>query len=56
MLQFQLQGMGVQVPSQFLAMLPYVCTVAVLALRGGNPGWMRRNMPRALGRPFLPER
>ncbi|MPS29372.1 ABC transporter permease [Pigmentiphaga sp.] len=56
MLQFQLQGMGVQVPSQFLAMLPYVCTIAVLALRGGNSGWMRRNMPRSLGRPFLPER
>lgn len=56
MLQFQLQGMGVQVPSQFLAMLPYVCTVAVLALRGSNPGWLRRNMPRSLGQPFLPER
>ncbi|VCU69777.1 Branched-chain amino acid transport system / permease component [Pigmentiphaga humi] len=55
-LQFQLQSMGVQLPSQFLAMLPYVCTIAVLALRGADPAWLRRNMPRSLGRPFLPER
>ncbi|MDX3907200.1 MAG: ABC transporter permease [Pigmentiphaga sp.] len=56
MLQFQLQGMGVQIPSQFLAMLPYLCTIAVLALRAGSPLWLRRDMPRSLGRPFLPER
>jgi simple sugar transport system permease protein len=32
MLQFHLQGIGVDVPSQFLSMLPYLATIAVLAL------------------------
>jgi simple sugar transport system permease protein len=34
MLQFHLQGIGVEIPSQFLTMLPYVATVVVLALMG----------------------
>ncbi|MBC7602315.1 MAG: ABC transporter permease, partial [Ramlibacter sp.] len=37
MLQFQLQGAGVEVPSQFLTMLPYVATIVVLALISRNP-------------------
>ena len=32
MLQFHLQGQGVDVPSQFLSMLPYVATIVVLVL------------------------
>jgi simple sugar transport system permease protein len=31
MLQFHLQGIGVEVPSQFLTMLPYLATIVVLA-------------------------
>ena len=54
MLQFYLQSKGVQVPSQFLAMLPYVATVVVLALISRNPTWIRINMPAALGKPFHP--
>jgi simple sugar transport system permease protein len=54
MLQFQLQGMGVEVPSQFLNMLPYVATIVVLALISRNPAWIRVNMPASLGKPFFP--
>ncbi|WP_119288441.1 ABC transporter permease [Azohydromonas sediminis] len=52
MLQFSLQGMGVQVASQLLAMLPYLATIVVLALISRNPLWIRVNMPASLGRPF----
>ncbi len=54
MLQFHLQGMGVQVASQLLTMLPYVATIVVLALISRNPTWIRINMPASLGRPFYP--
>jgi len=54
MLQFHLQGMGVQVPSQFLTMLPYIATIVVLALISRNPAWIRVNMPASLGKPFYP--
>ncbi len=54
MLQFHLQGVGVQIPSEFLSMLPYVSTVVVLALISRNPTWIRINMPASLGKPFYP--
>lgn len=54
MLQFHLQGSGVQVPSQVLNMLPYVSTIVVLALISRNPRWIRVNMPASLGKPFTP--
>ena len=54
MLQFHLQGMGVEVPSQFLSMLPYVSTIVVLALISRNPQWIRINMPTSIGKPFYP--
>ena len=54
MLQFHLQGSGVDVPSQFLTMLPYVATIVVLALISRNPAWIRVNMPASLGKPFHP--
>jgi simple sugar transport system permease protein len=54
MLQFYLQGEGVDVASQLLAMLPYVSTIVVLALISRNPAWIRINMPASLGRPFHP--
>ncbi|MDI9331602.1 MAG: ABC transporter permease [Alphaproteobacteria bacterium] len=55
MLQFHLQGMGVEVPSQLLTALPYLATVVVLVLISRNPNWIRVNMPASLGRPFHPE-
>ncbi|HEY0200813.1 MAG TPA: ABC transporter permease [Burkholderiaceae bacterium] len=54
MLQFHLQGVGVDVPSQILSMLPYVATIVVLALISRNPAWIRVNMPASLGKPFYP--
>lgn len=54
MLQFHLQGQGVEVPSEFLNMLPYLATVVVLALISRNPAWIRVNMPASLGKPFHP--
>jgi general nucleoside transport system permease protein len=54
MLQFHLQGQGVDVPSQFLSMLPYVATVVVLVLISSNAAWIKANMPASLGKPFFP--
>jgi simple sugar transport system permease protein len=54
-LQLHAQALGVPVPSQALAALPYLATVLVLVLimrgrRGGAAG------PAALGTPFVPDR
>ncbi|MFN5177405.1 ABC transporter permease [Limnohabitans sp.] len=54
MLQFHLQGAGVEVPSQLLSALPYLATIGVLALISRNPTWIRVNMPASLGKPFHP--
>ncbi len=54
MLQFHLQGLGVNVPSQFLTMLPYLSTIVVLVLISRNPLWIRVNMPTSIGKPFYP--
>jgi simple sugar transport system permease protein len=54
MLQFHLQASGVEMPSQFLSMLPYLATIVVLALISRNPQWIRVNMPASLGKPFHP--
>ena len=54
MLQFHLQATGMEVPSQFLSMLPYLATIVVLALISRNPQWIRVNMPASLGKPFYP--
>ena len=54
MLQFHLQGQGVQIPSQFLSMLPYVATIVVLVLISRNAAWIRINMPASIGKPFFP--
>jgi simple sugar transport system permease protein len=54
MLQFHLQGAGVNVPSQFLTMMPYLATIVVLVLISRNPTWIRINMPSSIGKPFYP--
>ncbi len=54
MLQFHFQASGVEVASEFLNMLPYLATVAVLVLISRNPAWIRQNMPASLGKPFYP--
>ena len=54
MLQFYLQGEGVEIASQLLSMLPYIATIVVLALISRNPAWIRINLPASLGKPFHP--
>ncbi len=54
MLQFHLQGEGVEIASQWLTMLPYLATIAVLVLISSNATWIRVNMPASLGKPFFP--
>lgn len=54
MLQFHLQGQGIEVPSQFLSMLPYLATIVVLVLISRNPVWIKVNRPASLGKPFYP--
>jgi general nucleoside transport system permease protein len=54
MLQFQLQGRGVQVDSHLLGMSPYVATILVLVFISRNRSWIRVNMPASLGKPFHP--
>jgi simple sugar transport system permease protein len=54
MLQFHLQGAGVDWPPQLLTMLPYVATIVVLALISRNPTWIKINMPTSMGKPFYP--
>ncbi len=54
MLQFALQGEGVQIPSQFLTMMPYLATIIVLVLISRNASFIRVNMPASIGKPFFP--
>ena len=54
MLQFALQGEGVQVASQFLTMLPYLATIIVLVLISRNESFIKANMPASIGKPFFP--
>jgi simple sugar transport system permease protein len=53
-LGFRLQTTGVNLPNEFLSMLPYLSTVVVLVLISRNPLWIRLNMPASLGKPFFP--
>ena len=54
MLQLHLQGQGVDIPAQFMSMLPYLATIVVLVIMSRNPVWIRMNMPASLGKPFNP--
>jgi simple sugar transport system permease protein len=54
MLQFHLQGEGVEVASQLLTMLPYLATIVVLVLISRDAGFIKLNMPASLGKPFHP--
>ena len=52
-LQFYAQAIGVPVPTQFLAMLPYLATIVVLVLISRNPNTIKLNAPASLGKPFF---
>jgi general nucleoside transport system permease protein len=53
--QFQAQALGVAVPSQLLAMLPYLATIVVLALVSRDATMIRLNAPASLGQTFHPD-
>lgn len=47
--QFHVQGFGIDVPAQFLSMLPYISTIIVLVFISRNPNTIRLNSPASLG-------
>jgi ABC-type uncharacterized transport system permease subunit len=51
-LQFHGQGIGLAVPAEFLAMLPYLATIVVLVVICRNPRTILLNKPLALGQEF----
>jgi len=53
--QFQAQGLGVDIPSQYLSMLPYVATILVLSMISRDAATIRLNAPASLGKPFHPD-
>ncbi len=54
MLQFHLQGEGVQIASQWLTMMPYVATIVAVVFMSRKPELVRAHMPASLGKPFHP--
>ena len=54
-LQLFAQGLGVDVPSEILSMLPYVATIVVLVLICRNPRTILLNQPASLGKSFHPD-
>jgi simple sugar transport system permease protein len=54
-LQFHGQGFGLEVPSEFLSMLPYLATIVVLVLICRNPQTILLNKPMSLGQNFKPD-
>jgi ABC-type uncharacterized transport system permease subunit len=53
--QFQAQALGVAVPSQLLAMAPYLATIIVLTIISRDATTIRLNAPASLGKPYHPE-
>ena len=53
--QFQAQALGVEIPAQYLSMLPYVATIIVLALISRDAATIKLNAPASLGRAFHTE-
>ncbi len=53
-LQFHAQGLGIHVPIQLLAALPYVATIVVLVIISRDRRVLQNNLPASLGKPFLP--
>jgi simple sugar transport system permease protein len=55
-LQFYGQDWGLPMPSQVLAMAPYLATILALVLISRNEALTKANAPAAIGRPFRPDR
>jgi ABC-type uncharacterized transport system permease subunit len=54
-LQLYAQGLGVHIPSEFLAMLPYAATIVVLVVICRDHKTILLNQPASLGRSFHPD-
>jgi general nucleoside transport system permease protein len=54
-LQLHAQGFGLDVPSEFLSMLPYVATIIVLMIICRDPKTILLNQPASLGKSFHPD-
>ncbi len=52
--QFQVEALGIDIPPQLLATLPYLATIAVLVLISRDTTRTKLNAPAALGRSFHP--
>lgn len=52
-LGFELQGLGVPIPSQALSSLPYIATIAVLVILSRDRTKLRLNRPASLTKPFF---
>lgn len=52
-LQLHAQGLGVELPSQLLAAVPYVATILVLVLISRDRKLLQLNLPASLGKPFI---
>jgi ABC-type uncharacterized transport system permease subunit len=48
-------GLDINIPSQFLSMLPYLATIIVLVIISRDQNTVRLNAPVSLGQPFRPE-
>ena len=53
-IQFHIQGLGIDLPSQLLSMLPYLATIIVLVLISRDINTIRLNAPGSLGKAFHP--
>lgn len=54
LLQFHAQALGLNVPNELLAALPYAATIVVLVLISRNRQQLQLNLPASLGRSYLP--
>lgn len=54
-IQFHIQGLGIEIPSQVLSMLPYLATIVVLVIISRDENLIKLNAPASLGMTFHPE-
>lgn len=52
LLELFIQGQGYAIPSQLMSALPYIITIAILAIISRNPRVIRLNHPASLGQPY----
>lgn len=53
-LQFHAQALGINVPNELLAALPYIATIVVLVMISRNKKVLKMNLPSSLGKTFVP--